>query len=221
MRKYTLYAIGEIALVVIGILIALSINNWNEERKVGEFERKVLSGILVDVDSDLEEMNRALDYLRNSQNSCNIILNNFKSDVAYHDSMDIHFALALMLWSLTPNSIAFENAKSEGIYLIRNDSIRFLVSKVNQYFLDYIRVLENRWQDYTYTIVIPHCTPLFELIHHNKMPPLKYSHLQLDSVYLNILKTMRGMRNKYIGQMKVRHELLENLRLLIKKELSL
>jgi hypothetical protein len=33
MRKYTLYAIGEIALVVIGILIALSINNWNEERK--------------------------------------------------------------------------------------------------------------------------------------------------------------------------------------------
>jgi hypothetical protein len=32
MRKYTLYAIGEIALVVIGILIALSINNWNERR---------------------------------------------------------------------------------------------------------------------------------------------------------------------------------------------
>jgi len=31
-RKYLLYAIGEIALVVIGILIALQINNWNEER---------------------------------------------------------------------------------------------------------------------------------------------------------------------------------------------
>ena len=32
-RKYLLYAIGEIALVVIGILIALQINNWNEWRK--------------------------------------------------------------------------------------------------------------------------------------------------------------------------------------------
>ena len=31
--KYLLYAIGEILLVVIGILIALSINNWNQERK--------------------------------------------------------------------------------------------------------------------------------------------------------------------------------------------
>jgi hypothetical protein len=32
--KYLLYAIGEIVLVVIGILIALSINNWNEKRKL-------------------------------------------------------------------------------------------------------------------------------------------------------------------------------------------
>jgi hypothetical protein len=31
--KYLKYAFGEIVLVVIGILIALSINNWNEERK--------------------------------------------------------------------------------------------------------------------------------------------------------------------------------------------
>lgn len=31
--KYLVYAIGEIVLVVIGILIALQVNNWNEERK--------------------------------------------------------------------------------------------------------------------------------------------------------------------------------------------
>ncbi|MCB0461581.1 MAG: DUF6090 family protein [Flavobacteriaceae bacterium] len=34
--KYFKYAIGEIVLVVIGILIALSINNWNEKRKTEE-----------------------------------------------------------------------------------------------------------------------------------------------------------------------------------------
>jgi hypothetical protein len=34
-RNYTLYAIGEIALVVVGILIALQISNWNEQQKEG------------------------------------------------------------------------------------------------------------------------------------------------------------------------------------------
>jgi len=40
--KYMRYAVGEIALVVIGILIALSINNWNEERKISSKEHKML-----------------------------------------------------------------------------------------------------------------------------------------------------------------------------------
>ncbi|MEH6779908.1 DUF6090 family protein, partial [Maribacter arcticus] len=41
--KYLLYAIGEIILVVIGILIALSINNWNENRKQKLNDIKFLS----------------------------------------------------------------------------------------------------------------------------------------------------------------------------------
>ncbi|WP_073571144.1 DUF6090 family protein [Algoriphagus zhangzhouensis] len=39
--QYLAYAIGEIILVVIGILIALQVNNWNENRKNGEIEHKV------------------------------------------------------------------------------------------------------------------------------------------------------------------------------------
>ena len=41
--KYLLYAIGEIALVVIGIVIALQINNWNEWRKDRIMESALLS----------------------------------------------------------------------------------------------------------------------------------------------------------------------------------
>ena len=49
-----LYAIGEIVLVVIGILIALQINNWNEERKSKIKEYTYLEGIKVDLESDVE-----------------------------------------------------------------------------------------------------------------------------------------------------------------------
>lgn len=60
-RKYILYAIGEIALVVIGILIALQINNWNEERKT---KNQVKDQLLVLVDAlrdDISSFQRSLE----------------------------------------------------------------------------------------------------------------------------------------------------------------
>ena len=43
--KYFKYAIGEILLVVIGILIALQINNWNEQRKTRQSEQEILNNL--------------------------------------------------------------------------------------------------------------------------------------------------------------------------------
>ena len=43
--KYLRYAVGEIVLVVIGILIALQINNWNEGRKDRVLEKKLLENL--------------------------------------------------------------------------------------------------------------------------------------------------------------------------------
>jgi hypothetical protein len=54
--KYLKYAIGEIVLVVIGILIALQINNWNEERKEGLIEQNYLKRLLVDLENDYKTL---------------------------------------------------------------------------------------------------------------------------------------------------------------------
>ena len=51
--KYLIYAIGEIILVVIGILIALSINNWNESRKKKETLYNIYTIIKQDLETDL------------------------------------------------------------------------------------------------------------------------------------------------------------------------
>ena len=58
--KYLIYAIGEIVLVVIGILIALSINNWNEEKKLRKLERTYLTGILDDLKTDTTSINNVV-----------------------------------------------------------------------------------------------------------------------------------------------------------------
>ncbi len=53
-NKYFKYAIGEIFLVVIGILIALSINNWNENRKQKTKANSYLKSMVIDLNSDTE-----------------------------------------------------------------------------------------------------------------------------------------------------------------------
>ena len=48
LSNYVIYAVGEIVLVVIGILIALSVNNWNEERRRHNQEYKILESLRED-----------------------------------------------------------------------------------------------------------------------------------------------------------------------------
>jgi len=50
--KYFKYAIGEIVLVVVGILIALQINNWNEERKTQNLRNSYLKQVVIDLEAD-------------------------------------------------------------------------------------------------------------------------------------------------------------------------
>ncbi len=73
--KYFKYAIGEIVLVVIGILIALQINNWNENRKVQALEKDYLIGLKKEFEYNLEELEY---YININERSMNAISEIFK-----------------------------------------------------------------------------------------------------------------------------------------------
>ncbi len=88
--KYFKYAIGEIILVVIGILIALSINNWNENRKLNELRQTYYQQLLKDLNKDttyirdkvalyqsrIDQYNDYLDTYKKPNLSINEVLNN-------------------------------------------------------------------------------------------------------------------------------------------------
>ncbi|MFN2373106.1 MAG: DUF6090 family protein [Cyclonatronaceae bacterium] len=61
LRKYLLYAIGEILLVVIGILIAVQINSWNQDRVNRSKEFEYLKGIHSDLNRQIESLNRTIE----------------------------------------------------------------------------------------------------------------------------------------------------------------
>lgn len=64
--KYFKYAIGEIILVVIGILIALQINNWNEDRKNRSKEAKILRSLQSNLRTDIKNIEVQLTMKKNA-----------------------------------------------------------------------------------------------------------------------------------------------------------
>ncbi len=62
--QYLKYAISEIVLVVIGILIALQINNWNENRKALQADKEFYAKMLSDVRFNSKQINEAIEELR-------------------------------------------------------------------------------------------------------------------------------------------------------------
>ena len=60
MRKYLVYAIGEILLVMIGILLALQVNNWNEQRKERNTEVAYLISLKTEYQLNHESIMRTI-----------------------------------------------------------------------------------------------------------------------------------------------------------------
>ncbi|MCZ4410339.1 DUF6090 family protein [Cryomorphaceae bacterium 1068] len=72
--KYMLYAIGEIVLVVIGILIALQINNWNEQKKELKTVTVLANSLKEDLNKDVEFLQGALEFSQKKISSCDTLL---------------------------------------------------------------------------------------------------------------------------------------------------
>lgn len=89
--KYLKYAFGEILLVVIGILIALQINNWNENRKESDKLHQVYERILIDVENDLNELSANLAYIEKQEPVFKAVIN----DSITSDLLDIGLSRVL------------------------------------------------------------------------------------------------------------------------------
>jgi len=72
--KYFKYAIGEIILVVIGILIALSINNWNEQKKEYNTATVLAKSLVEDLNKDVDFLKNALTFSKLKIENCDSLL---------------------------------------------------------------------------------------------------------------------------------------------------
>jgi hypothetical protein len=121
--NYLIYALGEIVLVVIGILIALQINNWNEERKARRLENVYYCKLLEDVRQDQVLLNSLSveneERIKGSNELISMLQKKKPRPKAVMTAM--RTAIAKTTFTFKPSKSAFEDIKSSGNLHILTD----------------------------------------------------------------------------------------------------
>ena len=132
--RYFKYAIGEIVLVVIGILIALQINNWNERQKIQLAEQKLISALIKEIESNIEKLTISI-------NTGQVIAKNSKSFLKKASSnfnFDYKVSTIPSLFGYSSNKIEFSILNE-----ILGTNSRALIS--NQKYIEQLRILKRSY----------------------------------------------------------------------------
>ena len=136
--KYARYAIGEILLVVVGILIALQVNTWNEERKQRQVEVKYFYNLKNDLMADLAQLDVMVDFSRTKVQAAKSL--KIKADrdsiSSLYDFTDEMLTLILS-GEFRPNDNTYEEMKSSGNFSsIDNDDLKLKLMNLKKTYLE-------------------------------------------------------------------------------------
>lgn len=141
--KYMRYAIGEIVLVVIGILIALYINNWNESRKERKTEHLVLAEIRENLIYDLEDFEDNITHLNNKLVSSRTLLEAFEKDLPYHDSLGYYYSYLNAYPHFSSKMNGYKLLQSQGLGIITNNELRNQITTLYEDRYQYLLTFEK------------------------------------------------------------------------------
>lgn len=147
--KYFRYAIGEILLVVIGILIALQVNNWNEHRKARTEEITILKEISNNLKTDKEDFKRNLKHFRNSEKTSKYLIKALESGAKYHDSLAFHMFSAGVIPRFTPNLSGYKLLESKGLEIISNHNLRQRITSIYEFNYPWMLTMERERKAFT------------------------------------------------------------------------
>lgn len=197
--KYLLYAVGEIVLIVIGILIALQIDSWNEGRKLKEQELKILKDFKTSLAKDSTYLAGTKRTYEIARNSIDHLIAYMDKDLPYADSLKYHFANITFDWGLQYDFSTYEVLKSADLRLISNDSLR---SNIIWYYslAEGLNLrLANRYsqviEDASKNLLSKHFDQMWEARAEDlqgEMIPIDYEALKKDIQFRYFLKTLKN-----------------------------
>ncbi|MGB5205925.1 DUF6090 family protein [Eudoraea sp.] len=192
--KYLFYAIGEIILVVIGILIALQINNWNNRRVEKEEEKKSYRNIKRQIEDDRKELTDVKafnNYFSDTYKHANEIIR--AKDYTKSDSLAL-IAMGLSQYSdFNSSGNIYETLVNSGnLELLKNDEITSLIQQ-----LETTYIFANKLETVHWEIIINELSPTlkgvinfdaFKAVKPEKLFEVEMQNFIVESIYLTSAK---------------------------------
>lgn len=204
--RYLLYAIGEILLVVIGILIALQINNWNTQRINNQSEIQVYRNIKLQIVDDMNEIIKVKDL--NSHHKTQFEYANRIITSKDRSKID---TLAFITMNLSQysdfhrSSNIYETLVNSGdLKLLKNANISSSLQKLE---MTYTHV--NKLEDIHWEIIMKELSPElrgvinysnFQIVKPDKLYSVEIQNIFLECIYLTIGKDF--IYNKALGEIE-------------------
>lgn len=221
-KKYLGYAIGEIILVVIGILIAFQLNEWGKQRERNALEHKILTEMYLNLQMDSIDMTTNIRRNTSVLNSSKAIRNQLEKRVEWNDSMGVHYALIDRFISKVALTMAsYDNLKSSGFDLIRNDSLRSKIHEVYaQNYPFVVRMEQEHAESMKYALLLPQLTAKITTISDNNSKPIHLEALWDDNAFketiIRFIDNLESFNHFYERLLNLEIELMQ----MIKKEIN-
>ncbi len=212
LKIYLVYALGEILLVVFGILIALQINQWQQNKQLRTTEIRMLQELEINLNTNLDVLTGVIEWESEMIKNIEYIFNHFQSNKPINDTLIEYMGKIAWVEELQLVNSTYETIKSIGLDIISSDSLRVDISQLFE--VDYQK--EESWVNsianaqlttITYPIIIPLFTRKEEQI-----VPIHYQKLKTDIAYNGMLWDELGFKKAILVRTKILIEKTENLR---------
>jgi len=147
---------------MIGILLALEVSNWNDEKKERALEKELLSGVLNGLESDLEDLTFNKNQHTQILSSQKIVLAWLDSVEPFSDSLKRHLALAHAFTQFISQDGPYETLKINGIQLINDPKLKILISNLYDNVYDIYGELEKLYNAFAMESYTKINAPLFK-----------------------------------------------------------
>lgn len=204
------YIFGELLLLVAGILIALYINNLNEERKLRNFESKTLDQIEQSLRTDFEfHISGRIDRGDQIMRSADYVLRYLDKEINYHDSLETHFWRMNWIIIFEPQTIPFERLKMKGIENLSDENVRTQLLQLYDFTYPQVSYFTSDYNNWSTNRIEPFSLKHFEIVNLERgkgYRPIDLDYISSSVEYRNLINEKKSRTRSLIGRMKMAHE---------------